>query len=51
MNFDDDVRDLLIMCSLLESWNSLVMVVSNFIPGSNSFKFDDVIGVILSEEM
>jgi len=27
------------------------MVVSNFVFGSNTLKFDDVVGVILSEEM
>ena len=27
------------------------MVVSNFVPSSNTLKFDDVVGVILSEEM
>jgi hypothetical protein len=27
------------------------MVVSNFVSGSNTLKFDDVVGVILSEEM
>ena len=31
--------------------NSLVMVVSNSVPSSNTLKFDDVVGVILSEEM
>ncbi|KAH9294173.1 hypothetical protein KI387_040625 [Taxus chinensis] len=51
VSFDDEVRDLLILCSLPESWNTLVMVVSNSISGSNTLKFDDVIGVILSEEM
>ena len=51
MNFDDEVRDLLILCSLPESWNSLVMALSNFVPSSNTLKFDDVVGVILSEEM
>ena len=50
MNFDDEVRALL-MCSLPESWNSLVMAVSNSVPSSNTLKFDDVVGVILSEEM
>ena len=44
------IRVLLILCSLLESWNGLVMAVSNSIPGSSSPKYDDVIGVILSEE-
>ena len=27
------------------------MVVSNFVSGSNTLKFDDIVGVILSEEM
>ena len=51
VNFDDEVRDLLILCSLPEIWNSLVMVVSNSVPSSNTLKFDDVVGVILSKEM
>ena len=50
VNFDDEVRALLILCSFPESWNSLVMVVSNFFPSSNTLKIDDVVGVILSEE-
>ena len=51
VNFDDEVRALLILCSLPESWNSLVMAVSNSIPISNTLKFYDVVSVILSEEM
>ena len=51
VNFDDEVRALLILCSLSQSWNNLVMVVSSFVPTSNTLKFDDVVGVILSEEM
>jgi hypothetical protein len=51
VDFDDEVRALLILCSLPESWNDLVMVVSNSVSGSNALKFDDVVGVILSEEM
>jgi hypothetical protein len=51
VDFDDEVRALLIFFSLLEIWNSLVMVVSNFVSGSNTLKFDDVFGVILSEEI
>ena len=50
VKFDDEVRDILILCSLLEIWNGLVMVVSNSISGSKTFKFDDVVGVILSIE-
>jgi len=51
VKFDEEVRALLILCSLLERWNSLVMAVSNSIFGSNTLKFDDVVGVILSEEI
>jgi hypothetical protein len=51
VDFDDEVRALLILCSFPERWNGLVMVVSNSVSGSNTLKFDDVVGVILSEEM
>ena len=34
-----------------ESWNGLVMAISNSVSGSNTLKFYDVVGVILSEEM
>ena len=51
VNFNDEVRALLILCSLPKSWDGLVMVVSNSIYGSITLKSDDVIGVILSEEM
>ena len=50
VNFDDEVRALLILCSMPESWNSLVMVVSNSVPSSNTLKFDDVVGVILARK-
>jgi hypothetical protein len=31
VDFDDEVRALLILCSLPESWNGLVMVVSKYV--------------------
>jgi hypothetical protein len=34
--FDDEFRALIILCSLPESWNGLVMVVINFVSGSNT---------------
>ena len=49
VKFYDEVRSLLILCSFLERWNGLVMSVSNSFSGSNTLKFDDVVGVILSE--
>jgi hypothetical protein len=51
LEFDEEVRALLILCSLPERWNGLVMAVNNSVSGSNTLKFDDVVGVILSEEM
>jgi hypothetical protein len=36
VDFDDEVRALLILCSLPERWNDLVMVVSNSVSGSNT---------------
>jgi hypothetical protein len=51
VDFDDEVRALLILCSFPERWNDLFMAISNSISGSNTLKFDDVFGVILSEEM
>ena len=51
VNFDDEVRDILILYSFIESWNGLVMAVSNFVSRSRNLKFDDVIGVIPSEGM
>ena len=50
-DFDDAVEALIILCSFPEIWNDLVMVVSNSVSSSNTLKFDDVVGVILSEEM
>ena len=51
VNFSNEVRDLIILCSFLESWNNLATIVSKFVPSSNTLMFDDVVGVILSEEM
>ena len=51
VNFNDEVSALLILCSLSEIWNLLVMAVSNSASCSNTLKFDDVVGVILREEM
>jgi hypothetical protein len=35
VTFDGEMRALLILCSFLETWNRLVMVVSNSVSGSN----------------
>ena len=51
VNFDDEVRALLFLCSFPKIWNGLVMAISNSISGSSTLKIDDVVGVILSEEI
>eukprot|EP00253_Pinus_taeda_P005819 PITA_05819 len=51
VNFDDEDRALLFLCSLPESLNGLVMAISNSVSGSTTLKFDDVVGAILTEEM
>jgi hypothetical protein len=51
VDFDDEVRALLILCSLSNIWNFLVMDLSNSVSSSNTLKFDYVVGVILGEEM
>ena len=51
VNFDDEFRALLFLCSFLESWNGLVMAISNSVYGSSTLNFDDVVGAILSKEM
>ncbi|GFZ01036.1 hypothetical protein Acr_14g0006710 [Actinidia rufa] len=50
INFDDEVRALLILSGLPDNWDSLVMVVSNS-SGSSKLKYDNVVGIILSEEL
>ena len=51
VKFDDEIRAPLFLCSFPESWNGLVMLISNSISRSSTLKFDDVVGAILSEEM
>ena len=51
VNFHDEVRALLFLCSLLEIWNGLVMAISNSVSRSSTLKFNDVVGAILSKEM
>ena len=41
----------LIICNGLDSWNGLVMAISNSVSGSSTLKFADVVSAILSEEM
>jgi hypothetical protein len=51
VDFHDEVRALLILYSFPKRWNDFVMVIINCVCGSNTLKFDDVVGVILRKEM
>ncbi|KAG2372300.1 Retrovirus-related Pol polyprotein from transposon TNT 1-94 Protease [Vigna angularis] len=50
INFDEEVRALILLSSLPESWNATVTTVSSS-SGSNKLKFDDVRDLVLSEEV
>ena len=51
VNFDNEVRAMLFLCSLPKIWKGLVMAISNYVSASSTLNFDDVVGAILSEEM
>jgi len=48
--FEDEIRALILLFSLLDAWDGLVMAVSNSC-GIRILKFDDDMGVLLSEKM
>ena len=50
IEFDDEVRALILLSSLPDSWSATVTAVSSS-SGSNKLKFDDVRDLVLSEEI
>lgn len=50
IEFDDEVRALILLSSLPESWNATVTAVSSS-SGNNKLKFNDVRDLVLSEEI
>ncbi|KAE8692624.1 Retrovirus-related Pol polyprotein from transposon TNT 1-94 [Hibiscus syriacus] len=50
IEFDDEVRALILLSSLPDSWNANVTAVSSS-SGNNKLKFDDVRDLVLSEEI
>jgi len=51
LKFDDELKVLLLLCSLVHSWNSLVMTVSNDSSNGNKLIFDDVVSTLLNEDI
>ncbi|KAH9329144.1 hypothetical protein KI387_001252 [Taxus chinensis] len=49
--FDDEMKELLFLCSFPDSWENMVMVVDNATYATNILKFDDVVSIILNEEI
>ncbi|KAK2983980.1 hypothetical protein RJ640_027305 [Escallonia rubra] len=50
INFDDEIRALLFMCSLPDSWNNLVTTVSNSTI-SGTLTLNDVVSSVMNDEM
>ena len=50
IDFDDEIRALIILASLPNSWEAMRMAVSNFV-GKSKLKYDDIRDLILSEEV
>ncbi|KAK3007788.1 hypothetical protein RJ639_014165 [Escallonia herrerae] len=50
INFDDEIRALLFLCSLPDSWNNLVTTVSNSTI-SRTLTLNDVVSSVMNDEM
>ncbi|KAK2988405.1 hypothetical protein RJ640_007698 [Escallonia rubra] len=50
MNFDDEIRALLFLCSRPDSWNNLMTTVSNFTI-SGTLTLNDVVSSVMNDEM
>ena len=49
IDFDDEIRAIIVLASLPNSWEAMKMVVSNS-AGKSKLKYDDIRDLILSEE-
>ena len=48
---NDEIKAILLLCSLPNSWEGVVMAVSTSIAAKNKRKFDEVAATLLSEDM
>ena len=47
---DDEIRAILLMCSMPNSWENLIVAISTSTPGRN-LKFDNVSSSLMNEEL
>ena len=50
INFEDEIKALILISSLLESWDTIVAAISSY-RGSNKLKFDEIRDVVLNESI
>ena len=50
INFEDEIKALILMSSLPESWDTVVAAISSF-RGSEKLKFDEIHDVVLSKSI
>ena len=50
IDFDDEIRALILLMSLPNSWEAMRMTVSNSV-GKAKLKYDDICDLILAEEV
>ena len=50
INFEDEIKELILMSSLTESWDTVVAAISSS-RGSEKLKFDEIHDVVLSESI
>ena len=48
INFEDEMKALILMSSLIESWDIVVAAISSF-RGSEKLKFDEIRDIVLRE--
>lgn len=51
INLDDEIKAILLLCSLPNSWEGVVMAVSTSMATKSKLKFVDVAATLLSEDM
>lgn len=51
ISLDDEIKAILLLCSLPNSWEGVVLVVSTSVATKNKLKFDDVVATLPNKDM